>query len=72
MSLFKKKKKQSALNYSLDRALETARERGETHFYFTLLEGEYDKAAAWALTNRLMMEISHKQDNDLVYKFSGV
>lgn len=72
MTLFKNKKQKTALNYSLDKALETARLRGENHFYFTILDGEYDRVKAWTVTHRLMLELSHKQDNDLVYKISGV
>lgn len=72
MTLFKNKKQKSALNYSLDKALETAQLRGENCFYFTVLDGEYDKVKAWTITHRLILELSHKQDNDLVYKISGV
>lgn len=72
MTLFKNKKQKSALNYSLDKALETARLHGENYFYFTVLDGEYDKVKAWTVTHRLMIELSHKQNNNLVYKISGV
>lgn len=71
MSLFKKKKPIPALHYSLDIRVEEAKEMGKTNFYYPLKEDEIKQAEVWALHHRYWMEISHKNGENLVYKFSG-
>lgn len=72
MSLFKKKKEiPDPLYYVLNEKLAEAKEMGKSYFYYALLEGEYDLARAWAVTNRVLFEASHKNGNTIVYKISG-
>ena len=68
---FKKKKEKPALHVSLDITLEEAIKNNKNCFYLPLLEGEEQLAHAWAIRHRIWMEVSHKNGNTLVYKFSG-
>ena len=71
MTLFKKKNSIPALHYSLDMRVEEMKELGNTSFYYPLKEDEIKQAEAWAMRHRYWMEVSHKNGNILVYKFSG-
>lgn len=70
MSLFKKEKKQPALYVVLDAALEEMRENKNSNFYYPLHDYEVDLARVWAMRQHLWMEISHKNGEYLVYRFS--
>ena len=71
MSLFKKEKKQPALYVVLDSNLEEAKKNKKNKFYYPLHDYEVDSARAWAMRQHLWMEISHKNGEYLVYRFSG-
>lgn len=71
MTLFKKKKKEPALYYSLNKELEWARIRGKACFYYPLDEDEVSKAMAWGIRNRVGIEPDYITDNRTYYKFYG-
>lgn len=73
MTLFKKKAKHNlpALFFSLDRELEIARARKETHFYYPLKDHEVNQAMTWGIRHRVGIQLDHKTDNELYYKFFG-
>lgn len=71
MSFFKKEKKQPALYVVLDTNLEEAKENNADKFYYPLRDYEVDSARVWAMRQHLWMEISHKNGEYLVYRFSG-
>ena len=71
MTLFKKKNKQPALNFSLDRELRHARLKKQTSFYYPLKEDEVSKGMAWGIKNRVAIEPDHITDGTTYYKFYG-
>ena len=71
MNLFKKEKKQPALYVVLDTNLEKAKENKTNKFYYPLRDYEVDLARVWAMRQHLWMEISNKNGEYLVYRFSG-
>jgi len=72
MTLFKKKKnKKSALYFSLDHELNSARIRGQTSFYYPLNEDEVSKCMAWGIKNRVAIEPDYITDGITYYKFYG-
>jgi len=72
MTLFKKKTEQPALFYVLDDYLKEARKKGEKCFYYPLLDREIQKAQVWSINHHLWMEVDHKRDNNIYYKFYGI
>ena len=71
MSLFNKKKQLPALHSALDLQVIEAREKGRTSFYYPLKEDEIKQAEVWAMNHRYWLRISHKTENNFVYKISG-
>ena len=69
MSLFKKNKS-NTLHMLLDAKAEEARNRNESSFYTPLLDGEYIEAVKWCTKHGAIVQLSHKNGNNLVYKFS--
>lgn len=72
MTLFKKKAAQPALFFVLEQELKKAQEKGYHYFLYPLWKEEVDKARAWALRHHLFVEVDHKTDNNLFYKFFGI
>ena len=70
MSLFKKKNKNPPLYDILNERYERARVHGETHFYCVLREPEVPIAQEWSRRNIVYMDIDHKTDGNIFYKFT--
>lgn len=72
MTLFrKKKKKPTALEFSLNIELNKARTRKATSFFYPLEDHEISRAMAWGIRNRVAIEPSHRADSKIYYKFYG-
>ena len=68
MSLFKKKNIPQ-LHIFLDRELENAKAKQEKVFYYPLYLDEIKVARQWCAQHSIYMDIDHKTDGTLVYKF---
>lgn len=70
--LFKKKKNYPELYNFLDASKEEAQNRGQNYFFYLLKNQDVDIAKQWCQKNRMIMDIDHKTDNNLIYKFREV
>ena len=68
MTKFNKKKEKPTIYKILDDKLKEAKFLGRTSFYIPLLEDEYKTAIIWAVHNNLIINLSHKTGNVLVYE----
>lgn len=73
MTLFKKKNKnRPAVLYTIDMKFKEARENHQNCFYYALTNNEVDLVRAYCLTRyHAVVEVDHKNDNIIVYKFYG-
>ena len=70
MSLFKKKNKNLPLYDILNERYERARIHGDHHFYCVLRAEEVPIAQEWVRRNMLYMDVDHKTDGNIFYKFT--
>lgn len=68
MTKFNKKKEKPIIYKILDDKLKEAKFLERTSFYIPLLEDEYKTAIIWAVHNNLIINLSHKTGNVLVYE----
>ena len=71
MSLFKKKQEIPAVIYSLENRLQEAKDKKEFYFYYPLWDYELDTVRGWAMRKHIMVEVDHKTDKNIFYKFWG-
>ena len=69
---FKKNKLQSILYSNLEIALQNARDNNKNFFYFPLNKEEEKNAQSWAISHNFLMEVSHKNGDTLIYKFTKI
>ena len=70
MTLFKNKKPIPMIYVLLDNKLKEALEQKHNCFYYPLLDQEVFNASNWAFDRCVCMEVSHKNGNTIVYKFT--
>lgn len=69
MSLFKKKNSTPTLHTLLDAELFRAKTIGQHYFYYALYDNERDLAQKWCNKNKVYMEVDHRTDGNIFYKF---
>ena len=70
VKFIKKKNPVSNLHILLNEKLREMRQNHNKSFYYGLTALQVESAEEWCRRNNLYMEVDHKTDNILIYKFS--